>query len=342
MAELYSALYAQSQRKPELRAEFLAHMKLVFRDRFTQYVNGLNRQTGFEICADIPVIPGGPGPKLTPQEYISALTLEDIPPLQVNFQFKERLCRQFREKFLDKGYFESLPRGPVPAELEPLRLEKTPPEIFPFAFYPFVFLVSPSRLGGAPVPRSWRALLDPAYRGKIAINGTKYGPEISILMFVLARYGETGLKALRENISGADHASRLCRYIGTPLAGGCAVSLVPAFFAEAASGRGGTELIWPEEGAVVQPIFLTVRRGALPRLKPAVDYILGEEWGRCLAENRVVSAAAGVENRLGGGLAWAGWDFMLSEDIDEKIALIDRTFGSLPSGRDWACGKGAL
>lgn len=53
MADIYAELEAQSLRRPELRAEFLAHMKIVFRDSF-KYMNALRRETGFDICADVP------------------------------------------------------------------------------------------------------------------------------------------------------------------------------------------------------------------------------------------------------------------------------------------------
>ena len=328
----------QAARPVEFQGEFLAHMKVEFKRELDRVLLEHRRQTGEDVCTYVPIIPGGPGPDLPYQERIANLTYEDLPAVSAGFQYKEWLCPAFREKFYGRGLFEELRRegpgteGGLNPDFAPFGVDDRCPEVHIFAACPFVMVVDERNLGDLPEPRSWLDLLDSRYEGAVCFNGTKYGPDLNILLYLARLYGDDALDRMRRNTASTTHASRMVRYMGTSRNGRAPIYVMNSFFAHVcASSRPRCHLVWPEDGAACQALFMVGKTGSYKRYRFLYDFVLGEEWGRRLAENRFASANPRVENGLEGPLGWFGWDFIYREDIDRIVARIDDLFGDVPN-----------
>lgn len=323
----------QAARPVEFYAEFLSHMKGEFKLAFDAVMREERRRGGRDICTYVPIMPGG-GPRTdaTAEEQIAALTFEDMPDVYVGFQYKERLCPSFRRKFLGRGLFDERPRAGLNADFAACGLDDAVPEVHVFAACPFVLVIDERNLGPLPEPRSWADLLDPMYAGKVCFNGTKYGCDLNVLLYIARRYGVDALADLRRNVVSETHASRMGRYLGTGQNGGAGVCVMSSFFAHACTrGRPRSHMVWPADGAAFQPLFIMGKRGSMERCRAAWDFVLGEEWGQRLADNCFPSTHPAVENRLEGPLDWFGWDFICRDDIDAVVERIDALFGDVPN-----------
>lgn len=333
---LRERLARQDEAPVELRAEFLAHMKVEFKDAFEEAMLGWCRAGGGQVRTYVPTIPGGPRPTLAPEERVAALSYEDMPQVQVGFQYKESLCPAFRRRFLGRGLFEDVPRPGLSRDFQGMGLDDARmAEVRIVAACPFVIVVDERNLGGAPEPRGWEDLLDPRLEGKVCFNGTKYGCDLNVLLFIARRFGEEGLERLRRNVARSCHASRMVRYMGTSRNGGAGVYVMSSFFAHVcASAKPRCHMVWPAEGAACQPIFVMGKKGSLKRYPETYSFLLGSAWGQRLADNYFPSTNPLVDNRLegpdGGRLDWFGWDFILRDDIDAIVARIDALFGDVP------------
>lgn len=322
----------QAARPVEFYAEFLSHMKIEFKAAFDAHMCEERRRGGRDICTYVPIIPGGPKPTASPEEQIAALVYDEMPDVYVGFQYKERLCPSFRRKFLGRGLFDVRRRDGTNPDFAACGLDGALPEVHVFGACPFVFVIDERNLAPLPEPRGWADLLDPMYAGKVCFNGTKYGCDLNILLYVARRFGMGGLEALRRNVASTTHASRMGRYLGTSQNGGAGVYVMSSFFAHAcAQNRVRCHMVWPEEGAAFQPLFIMGKTGSMQRCRAAWDFVLGEQWGRRLAENRFPVTDPRVDNRLEGPLDWFGWDYICRDDIDGVVARIDELFGDVPS-----------
>jgi hypothetical protein len=325
----------QDTRHIEFMGELLSQMKLVLKRGFDEMAMDYRRNTGRAIRSYIPVIPGGPTPTVPPEERIRRETFDDLPQVSVGFQYRERMCPEFRDKFLGKGLFEVLgDRVPARELSSGCTIFGGLDEIRIFSCCPFVMVVDLANLSASGIkriPTTWADLLDPVFEDSICINGTKYGPDLNILMYIERRFGERGLRALRENVAGVTHASRMCRYIGTKRNAGTVVYLMPAYFASICEGKARARVVWPEDGAAFQPIFLMGKLGSYEDLRVVYDYVLGKGLGRQLADNRFPVTNPEVDNSLEGrGLDWFGWDYVLDPHVGERISRASVLFESVP------------
>ncbi len=218
----------------------------------------------------------------------------------------------------DPAHFQSLTPVPLPPRHAACGLADPAGIATPLALIPFVFLVDAARLGDLPLPSRWADLLNPLYAGKIVFGGWK--PEKAatydecnrfFLAAMLRDFGEDGIKSLAANVAGLMHTPRMPRMAGTGRDGGGAIYILPWFFAEICPRRSHTRMIWPQDGALVMPIYLLARRGLSGPAARLADYLLGDEFGMKLMRNCYPPAwshQAQDHYPLGAALKWMGWN----------------------------------
>lgn len=128
----------------------------------------------------------------------------------------------------------------------------------PCLVLPVIILGNQKMLAKTGPPRSWAELLDDKWAGRVLIGGVDKPVGRAFLIGMWNMFGEDGLKKCVKN----------CRMASVPAAVMNAVArdeyplgVVPLIF----SSRGGRENlhdIWPQEGAIAIPSYVSIREGS--------------------------------------------------------------------------------
>lgn len=187
-----------------------------------------------------------------------------------------------------------------------------------FAVAPFVLLVDRRRLGQRPMPRCWADLLEPEFAGEVAFSGWRPEPNVPyrsfnmfLLLAIAREFGIEGLARLLGNVSGLMHTMQMARLAGHT-SSCAAIYIVPWFFATLCPRREVTTIVWPEDGALAFPLWLTMKRAESERLSALVDHFYGTDLAAYLNSNCYPAACRERASSLPGTgrLKWIGWDFV--------------------------------
>jgi len=286
-----------------------------------------------------PMGQGGHGP-FERLRYVRALV--DYPDMLVSAEHGNAFNRRFHQRHMAAGDFS----GAQPDGVASVFAELVDPKgwIGVFAAAPYVLLVDRRRLGGLPVPRRWADLLDPLYRGQVVFGGwrregqQRYGQYSKFfLLSILRLFGADGLARLLANVPGLLHSAQMPRMAGTDSSPG-GIYVLPWSLADICPRRSETEVVWPEEGALAYPLWLTVKSAERQRLAPLVGHFHGGELADYLNDNRYPALCPQAASILpdGAGFHWLGWDYLrhraTARDIQAACGLFeDRQRDFLPA-----------
>ena len=95
------------------------------------------------------------------------------------------------------------------------------------------------------------------------------------------------------------------------------------------------EAIWPEDGAIVSPIFMLAKKKRAKELQPVVDFFASKAVGEILSHQGLFpSLHPEVDNRLPHDtpMMWLGWDKILTTDLSKEIAHCEEIFSATIKG----------
>lgn len=273
--------------------------------------------------------PGAPWPRLfmdscgkhTLNDLAAGLTRpEEVPDMVVSAGLNGFLSKSFRDRFAADGLLARLPQDgnslfAAAGLADPRRICRI------YAVNPLVLVVVRSRLGGLPVPRSFDDLLDPAYAGKIGLCGPpETAGDSTLLLDIRLRHGLTALAALGRAMLCDTHPSQIFR--PGPGATPPPIGVMPYFFAMAAPRQDDVEIVWPEGGGLVSPLFVLVKESAREALAPLLDCFLGARTATLASGAGMPATRAAAPAALppGATLRFIGWDVLESRDLGPLIA----------------------
>jgi hypothetical protein len=219
----------------------------------------------------------------------------DLPDIMMAPGISRFFYLDFVERFRNKGFFRSV-CGP-PAELYSA-LGITDPAGFydVVAFNPLIFLVDRTNRPDLPIPRRWADLLNPCYTGLISYRGHKEGSFCEgVLLTIYRDFGYDGIRALAKTVKSKLHPAEMARLAGSGRPEAPAVSVIPAFFANIAARSKQVSVVWPEDGAAVNPLVMLVKRDASERVLALARYLAGPEIGLITHETGYYSVYPGFE-----------------------------------------------
>ncbi len=91
------------------------------------------------------------------------------------------------------------------------------------------------------------------------------------------------------------------------------VTIMPYFFTKMVHERSPMKAIWPEDGAIISPIFMLSKKSKKDSLQAIVDFFASKEVGEILSHNgRFPSVHPQVDNHIASEntYQWLGWDFI--------------------------------
>ncbi len=249
-----------------------------------------------------------------------------FPDLVMSVGFDNLFKKAFRDRLVATGHFQAAPAQPVPEAfrelVDPLGAYTV------YGLFPYVMMIDRLKLGNRPMPRRWEDLLDPLYEGDVTIGGS--GDEVNelLLLEAFARGGAAGVRRLARNVKMIWHAAQMAKTAGSGSPDGAAIYILPWFFAKTCPRVGVVEIVWPEDGALVNPMYVLVKKDFPAALQPLRDYVLGPEFGRAIAESFFPSPHPAVVNPLpeGARFKWLGWDYIHNHDLEAELKRVQAIF----------------
>jgi len=194
---------------------------------------------------------------------------------------------------------------------------------------PAVFLVNTKILGDLPCPQTWEDILSPEFEKKVSLPVGDFDLFNGILLSILKLYGEDGVKQLGKSLLKSLHPSEMVKSNRKP--DPPIVTIMPYFFTRMVNTSSGMTAVWPQDGAIISPIFMLTKRSKKKGLKETIEFFASETTGKILSEKGLFpSVHPNVKNELpeSAPFQWLGWDYLDNHDITKEIENCLKLFES--------------
>lgn len=200
---------------------------------------------------------------------------------------------------------------------------------------PAVFMVDKLELGDLPVPRTWADLLNPIYEQKVALPVGDFDLFNAILLNIHKEFGDEGVRKLGRSMLQSMHPAQMVKGAGRVKEQKPLVTILPYFFTRMAGAIKSVEIVWPEDGAIISPIFLLAKSESIDKTREIAEFLASKEVGEVLAQKGLFpSLNPDVENVLPDCFQgdtpwkWLGWDYIYDHNIAQLIRHTDALFNS--------------
>lgn len=249
---------------------------------------------------------------------------DEVPDVVISAGLNSFLSLPFQDRFTRTGLMASI-APPLDGSLAQFREPTGAYAVY--AVNPLVIVAVKSRLKGRPVPRSWERLLDPAYAGDVGLCGeAESAGDSTALLHYHGRFGPEGVRRFARTVACNTHPSQILRPM--PGAKAPALGVMPLFFARSAPRQDDVEIVWPEEGGLVSPLFVLAKAERLEETRPLLDFFLGEPMARVASGAHMPALFPGLPGTLPpeARLSWIGWDVVASRDVGALCREAGRVF----------------
>ena len=296
-------------------------------ESFNKFKSELNERDNTEINHDLKAASMGLD---WVENNIRGITdAEELPDLFISAGFDMFFDKKMIGSFKDRGIFADASGMDVfNSSFDDIDLKDPAEHYSIIGVVPAVFLINMRELGDRPVPATWEDILDPVFEKRISLPVGDFDLFNGILLNIHKKYGEEGVAKLGRNLLESLHPSQMVKSDrkteNRPI-----VTIMPYFFTRMAKEGGAMKAVWPEDGAIISPIFMLAKKNKQAKLQPVIDYFSSEEVGTILSHNGLFPTTnPGVDNLLAEGskFMWLGWDYIYEHDISELISHCEKVF----------------
>ncbi|MCD8568312.1 MAG: ABC transporter substrate-binding protein [Geovibrio sp.] len=185
---------------------------------------------------------------------------------------------------------------------------------------PAVFMLNLEEQGDLPEPKTWADLLRPEYENKVALPVGDFDLFNAILLNIYKEHGMEGVRKLGKCLIKSMHPAEMVKNAGKKVAGKPYITIMPYFFTKMLAGLKTVKVYFPEDGAIVSPVFMLARDKE--GVRPLAQAVAGKAVGEILTQKGLFpSTHPEVQNVLPdyAPFKWIGWDFIENNDIDQVI-----------------------
>lgn len=192
---------------------------------------------------------------------------------------------------------------------------------------PAVFLVNKDMLNGKKMPTKWEDILSPEFEKSISLPIADFDLFNSILIHIDKNYGKKGVKQLGKNLLENLHPAQMVKSDkkkeNIPV-----VTIMPYFFTKMIKKDGPLVAVWPQDGAIISPIFMLTKKEKEKKIKKIVDFLSSKEIGEVFSHQGLFpSVNPEVDNRLfDKKFMWCGWDYIHKNDIGNILKECKQIF----------------
>jgi len=253
----------------------------------------------------------------------------ELPDLFISAGFDMFFDKRKIGRFRKKGAFKDISAyKEFNTDFRELKLRDPEGQYSIISVVPAVFLVNTDELGDRPIPKTWEDILSPIYEKNVSLPVGDFDLFNGILLNIHKKYGDEGVRALGRSLLESLHPSQMVKS-ERQKQNKPAITIMPYFFTKMVKEGSALKAVWPEDGAIISPIFMLAKTSEEKRLQPVVDFFASREIGDVLANQGLFpSTHPEVENNLreNSPFMWLGWDYISANDLSELIAHCESLF----------------
>lgn len=265
------------------------------------------------------------------EEVIDADNLDKLADVFISAGFDLFFEDALMGKFKDRKLFKDLvsyDRYNSDFENEEISLRDPRGDYSMLAVVPAVFLVNKNELGDRSMPKTWEDILSPEFEKSVSLPISDFDLFNAMLIHIYAKYGENAIRKLGKSLIQSMHPSQMVKSnklkIDIPT-----ITIMPYFFTKM-TGQGGPMVAqWPEDGAIISPIFMLTKREKESELKEIVDFFAGDIVAKVLSHQGLFpSTNPNIDNKVdkNNKYMWVGWDYIYDNDIGKLIKKCEKLF----------------
>ena len=277
------------------------------------------------------------GTRWVEDNLVGVTGAQELPDLFISAGFDLFFDREKIGRFREQGVFTDLVGYRAENPLFAGRNLQDPSGNYSIiSVVPAVFLVNTAELDGREVPRLWADLLEPRWERSVSLPVGDFDLFNAILLNMHDRYGDEGVEKLGRSMLLAQHPAQMIRSNRLKQKRP-AVTIMPYFFTKTVKEGGTMEAVWPEDGAIISPIFMLAKKARAGELQPVVDFFSSQAVGETLAHQGLFpSLHPAVENNLpvDAPMMWLGWEKILKTDLSAEIKRCEELFNGSAEGGD--------
>ncbi len=245
----------------------------------------------------------------------------ELPDIFISAGFETFFSDKGIGKFKKDGVFKNrLPFKKFNTSFDNINLEDPKEHYSIISVVPAVFLVNTKELGDLPIPKTWEDLLKPCYENKISIPVGDFDLFASLLLNIHKKYGEEGVRKLSKSMLSAMHPSQMVKSEKNKNERP-AVTIMPYFFTKIVKEGGTMQAVWPEDGAIISPIFMLTKANQ-EKSQSLINALASDDVAKILSHQGLFpSTNPNIENRLDikNKFMWLGWEYIYENNIPELI-----------------------
>jgi ABC-type Fe3+ transport system substrate-binding protein len=247
----------------------------------------------------------------------SVTSVEELPDIIISSDINSFYHKPFQENFLSHEYFTDLGPSPMNSDFEVINFADPRGQFTMVSGNLLVLVTIDELMGDNPKPESWEDLLKEEFRNKVAMRGQNGFFCNGVLLPFYQMYGTDGIKKLASSVYMGLHPSQMVKMVDSKKDDVPPMYIMPHFFAMKIKDKSRVSITVPEEGAIVSPVQMLVKKEATERVKEITDFLCGKKFGEISAKAFFPTTNPEIENKMDdvGSLYWLGWDFLLSNDI---------------------------
>ena len=244
--------------------------------------------------------------------------------------FDKDLMDRFRRQnvFKDATGIEKLNQDFTKADVDLLDPEG---DYSVLSIVPAVFMVNKEELNGREVPQSWEEILSEEFANSVSLPVSDFDLFNAILLNIYKTFGREGVQNLGRSMKKALHPSQMVKEGGRKADNQPAITIMPYFFTKMAKRFPHMEFIWPEEGAIVSPIFMLTKKEKIEQMQPLIDLMASKKMGKIFAKQGLFpSVLPEVDNELteNAQFMWPGWHFLRENNPGELLRDLEAEFNN--------------
>jgi len=242
--------------------------------------------------------------------------------------FEEDLMGKFKKKKVFKDY-SGLKRYNSDFENENIELRDPKGDYSMIGVVPAVFLVNKEALQGREVPKTWEDILSPEFENSVSLPIGDFDLFNAILLNINKKYGREAVTKLGKSLMKSLHPSQMVKSHTKPEPP--AVTIMPYFFTKTVRENGPMIFVWPEDGAIISPIFMLTKADKEEKIKKIAEFFSSKYVGEILAHKGLFpSVNPDVDNKIDkdNSYMWIGWDYIYANNIgnllQETLSLFNK------------------
>jgi len=261
--------------------------------------------------------------------------IEEFPDIFISAGFDVFFDQESICKFKEKNVFIDITEEDINVDFKSSNIKDPKQHYSIISVVPAVFMVNLEELGEQPIPKKWEDILKPEFAQKVALPVGDFDLFNGILLNIYKEFGEEGVKRLSRSLLKSMHPAQMVKKSLSRDKSKPTVTIIPYFFTKMMKNASKINVIWPEDGAIVCPIFMLIKRDKQNILKDIAEFIGGCDVGEILSHGGLFpSLNKDVENNLPSNATfkWLGWDYIYSNDIGKIIKITNDIFKKNSNG----------